>query len=285
MIDRRTFLAAAVLAPLVVACAPTAPGSTLERARRDGALRIGISGERPFGYTDAGGRITGAQPEVARVVLRRIGIPGMDAVQLRFDRLIPALLAGQCDLIAAGMAITPERCAQVAFSRPDFVTPPAFLVPRGNPKRLRTFDDAARTGIRLAALVGSVEVDQARAAGVPDDRLVLADDQRTLLRAVADGRADAGAMAAISLTDELRRTPGTGLEVTPPITAQTRGRTVVTAGGFAVRREDTDLLAEFDRELTALHSGAEWLRIVSQFGFGPANVPPTSLTTAALCSA
>ncbi|MGI5125463.1 ectoine/hydroxyectoine ABC transporter substrate-binding protein EhuB [Pseudonocardia sp. CA-107938] len=282
MTDRRTFLAAALVAPLLGACAPAASGSTLERARRDGALRIGISGERPFGYTDTDGHVTGAQPEVARLVLRRLGIGGIEAVQVRFDRLVPTLLAGQCDLVAAGMTITPQRCAQVAFSRPDFVSPPAFLVPAGNPQRLRTFDDAARRGIRVAVLVGSVELDRSRAAGVREDRLVVVDDQRELLEAITGGRARAGVMTAISLADELRRNPGTGLEVTPPITAQS---SVPPAGGFAMRPADLDLRAAFDRELDALHAGDEWLRVVAPFGLGPDNVPPASLTTDELCRA
>jgi polar amino acid transport system substrate-binding protein len=283
MTDRRSFLAAALVAPLVAACAPSAPGTTLERARRDGVLRIGISGERPFGYTDTGGRITGSQPEVARVVLDRLGIGGIEAVQVRFDRLIATLQAGQCDLVAAGMTITPQRCAQVAFSRPDFVTPPAFLVPEGNPQRLRSFDDVARRGLRLAVLVGSVELDYARAAGIPDDRTEIVDSQRDLVRAVADGRARVGVMTAISLVDELRRNPGTKLAVTPPLAAQTRGRAIQPAGGFAMRLEDADLRTAFDHELDAVHAGGEWLRIVEPFGLGPDNLPTAALTTDGLC--
>ncbi len=283
MTDRRSFLAAALVAPLAAACAPNAPGTTLERARRDGALRIGISGERPFGYTDTDGRITGSQPEVARVVLDRLGIGGIEAVQVRFYRLIPILVAGQCDLVAAGMTITPQRCAQVAFSRPDFVTPPAFLVPEGNPQRLRSFDDVARRGIRLAVLVGSVELDYARAAGIRDDRLEIVDDQRHLVSAVVDGRARAGVMTAISLVDELRRNPGTGLAVTPPLTSPNRGRAIQPAGGFAMRLDDTDLRTAFDRELEAVHTGGEWLRIVEPFGLGPDNLPSGTLTTEGLC--
>ncbi len=106
-------------------------------------------------------------PEVARAVLDRLGVDGIEAVQVTFDQLIPALLDGQCDMIAAGMTITPQRCAQVAFSRPDFVAPPAFLVPEGNPRDLRSFADVARSGIRLGVLIGRRRAGYARAAGVP----------------------------------------------------------------------------------------------------------------------
>jgi membrane-bound lytic murein transglycosylase MltF len=39
-------------------------------------------------------------------------------VTLPFDQLIPALLSGEGDIIAAGMTITPERSKKVAFSSP-----------------------------------------------------------------------------------------------------------------------------------------------------------------------
>jgi membrane-bound lytic murein transglycosylase MltF len=39
-------------------------------------------------------------------------------ISLPFDQLIPALLNGQGDIIAAGMTITPERSAKIAFSNP-----------------------------------------------------------------------------------------------------------------------------------------------------------------------
>lgn len=283
MMDRRTFVAAAAALPLLAACAPRPAGTTLERARFDGALRVGISGERPFGYTDSSGRITGAQPEVARVVLGKAGVAGLEAVQVPFAKLIPALLAGQCDLICAGMTITDDRCAQVAFSRPDFVAPPAFLVAEGNPLGLRSFADVARRGIRLAAITGTVELRYALDAGVREDRIELVDSQRDLRVAVSDGKAQAGVLTAVSLVDELRRNPGSGLAVTGPLEARTGARRRVPAGGFAVRPGEDDLLDVFNAGLDALHGSGEWLRIVEPFGFGRANVPDIGLTTAELC--
>lgn len=274
-------LSVAALAP--VACAAE-PLPTLARARRDGVLRIGISGERPFCYLGGDGQVTGSSPEVARAVLAGMGIGGIEAVQLPFDRLIPGLRAAQFDLVAAGMAIDPQRCTQVAFSRPDFIAPPALLVRQGNPHRLRSLADVRRAGLRLAVLAGSVELGYARAAGIDDAQLEVVDDQRHLFQAVIDHRADVGVLTAISLRDELRRNPGTGLEVTGPIVAQTRGRRIVPAGGFALRLEDRDLLAGFDAGLAALQADGRWLAITAPFGFTADNVPPQEITTESLCA-
>jgi polar amino acid transport system substrate-binding protein len=285
MLSRRRLLALAASVPVGAAVACGQPtGSTLERARQAGALRIGISGERPYGYTDPGGQVTGAQPEVARAVLARLGVAGLDAVQVPFDQLLTRLRDGQFDLVAAGMTVTPARCGQVAFSRPDFVAPPAFLVREGNPRRIQTFDDVARTGVRLAVLAGSAEIDYARAAGVADDRLDIVGGQSELFRSVADRDAAAGALTAISLADELRRNPGEAVEITAPVTPMVDGRAVVPAAAFAVRTGETELLAAFDAELTALQESGEWLRITAPFGFSAENLPPPELTTAGLCA-
>jgi polar amino acid transport system substrate-binding protein len=258
-------------------------GTTLERARAEGAIRIGISGERPYSYADADGRVTGAQPEVARVVLDRIGVPGLDAVQVPFHELVPRLREGQFDLVAAGMAVTPDRCREVAFTRPDFVAFPAFLVAEGNPQRIDSFRDLARSRARLAVLAGSAEIGYARAAGVPDDRLEVVDSQSELFRQVADERVPAGVLTRISLVDELRRNPGSGLEVTDAVEPVVDGRRVVPGAAFAVRLGENDLLAAFDRELAALQTSSEWLRITEPFGFTRDNLPPPDLTTEALC--
>ena len=282
MLSRRRLLALTVPVCAVVACGRP-EGTTLERARAAGAIRIGISGEHPYSYTDADGRVTGAQPEVARVVLDRIGVPGLDAVQVPFRELVPRLRDGQFDLVAAGMAITPDRCREVSFTRPDFVAYPAFVVRRGNPEGIESFRDVARSRVRLAVLAGAIEIDYARAAGVPDDRLVIVDSQSELLRTVADERVAAGALTRISLVEELRRNPGSGLAVTDSVEPVGRGRLVVPGAAFAVRIGETDLLAAFDRELAAMQASGEWLRITEPFGFTRDALPPPDLTTEALC--
>lgn len=282
MLNRRTFLAATAALPLAVACGRS--GSTLERARGDGVLRVGIAGEEPFGYADISGALTGAQPEVARAALATLGIGGLEAVQVSFDRLIPGLLSGQYDMITAGMTVTPGRCAQVAFSHPDFVALPAFLVPAGNPRGIATFGGVARSGQRLGVIAASSEKDYALAAGVPAERITEYSGQSTLFRAVAGGEVPLGALTALSLKNELRRNPGSGLVVTRPVEPEVDGRPVTPAGAFAVRPGATDLLGAFDGALDGLHRSGEWLRITGRFGFTADNEPPADLTTASLCA-
>ncbi|GEL24334.1 ectoine/hydroxyectoine ABC transporter substrate-binding protein EhuB [Pseudonocardia sulfidoxydans NBRC 16205] len=289
MLTRRRLLVAlgatgaTLLAAGAAGCGRPDDTPTLQRIRDSGVARVAIAGEQPYGFSDASGHVTGESPEVARLVLQAMGVDGIEAVQVPFDRLLDTLVAGNVDLVAAGMTISPDRCARVAFSRPDFVAQPAFLVRRGNPLGLRSFADVRRR-VRLGVLGGSAEQSWAKASGVPDDVVTAFDGQSTLVRAVADEHVDAAVLTRISLLDELRRNPGWRLEVTRPFRVTIDGREVVPAGGFAFRREDADLVAAFDDGLAAAQASGEWLRVASPFGFGAVNLPPEGLTTAALCA-
>jgi polar amino acid transport system substrate-binding protein len=246
-------------------------------------MRIGIAGERPYGYVAPDGRVTGAQPEVARAVLERLGVAGLDAVRVPFDELIPRLRDGQFDLVAAGMTVTPGRCGEVSFTRPDFVAPPALLVAEGNPRGIETFHDVVRSRARIAVLAGSVEREYALAAGVPEDRIEVVDSQTTLFRSVVHRRVPAGALTGLSLADELRRNPGSAVEITAAVTPVVDGRPVVPGAAFAVRLGEDELLAALDTELRALQASGEWLRLTAPFGFTEANLPPPDLSTEELC--
>jgi polar amino acid transport system substrate-binding protein len=278
VLSRRRLLALAG-AGLVVAGCGRDDRPTLERLRSSGTARVGISGEQPFSYSDSSGRITGESPEVARVVLGGLGAGMLEAVQKPFGELIGGLLDRQYDLIAAGLAITPARCKQVIFSQPDFLAPTALLVEEGNPLRLHDFDDIARAVEPVAVLAGSVEMEAAISAGIPEELIETYDSQMTLVRAVAEDDVRVGALTGISLRDALRRQPGSGLEVTDGI----RPDGPPQAGAFAFRPADTALRNAFDLGLAELQESGDWLRIAEPFGFTADNIPPPDLTTAELC--
>lgn len=288
---RRTALGAVVLggAGLVAACteAPQAGGkgggSTLQRARDAGTIKIGIAGEIPYGYTD-GGNVTGESPEVAKAVFKNIGIPNVDATQVEFKQLIPALAAGQYDMVAAGMAILPDRCKQAAFSAVDYVTPTAFLVPKGNPKQVLNFEDIKAKGVNLAVLSGTVEQQVAKATGIPDGQLQTYDGQSQMLQALLANRAYAGALTDISLKALLKQNPDAALEVTNGFVPEVKGKKQIQAGGFVFRTADKELVDAFNAELTKLHQNGQWLEIVKPFGFTKDNLPPADVTTAQLCA-
>lgn len=258
-------------------------GSPLERARETGRIKIGIAGEVPYGFTDDSGNVTGQAPEVAKAVFRNLGIEQVEAEQVAFGQLIPALNAGQFDVVAAGMAILPERCQNAAFSAVDYLTLTALLVPAGNPEKVKNFADIADRNLALAVLSGSIEQSVARDNGVK--KLQSYDDQAGILQAVRSERAYCGSLTDISLRTLVKQNPRANLEVTDGFVLEVDGEEKLQAGGFVFRPGDDALREAFNAELRALQASGEWLRIAEPFGFSEDNVPPAEVTTEKLCAA
>jgi ABC-type amino acid transport substrate-binding protein len=81
----------------------------------------------PFSITDASGKLTGAEPEIAREMCRRMKVD-CEIVAMDFKALIPALLQGKLDAIATQVKPTPERKERTLFGIPIVYNPDAFVV-------------------------------------------------------------------------------------------------------------------------------------------------------------
>jgi len=82
----------------------------------------------PFAFTKDD-KYTGFDIELAEAVVKQIG-SRMELKSMEFDMLIPALEAGQIDLVAAAMDVTAEREKKVAFSDVYFTDNSYVLVVR-----------------------------------------------------------------------------------------------------------------------------------------------------------
>lgn len=287
----RSLLAAAVAAVLLLAsCSdPSAlgDGSTLERARREESIRIGFADEAPFAYLDTQrNRATGEAPEVARVILRRLGIEKVEGVLTQFGSLIPGLQAGRFDIIAAGMYILPQRCERIAFSNPTYAIGQAFIVKQGNPLGLHSYEDMARhPEAKLGVVAGAVERGYARALGIPDERVVVFPSAANALAGVEAGRVDAYAATALTVRDLLGKAEvgNTWVERADPFRQPViDGKPAIGYGGFGFRKSDRDLVEAFNRELETFIGTQEHLQLVARFGFTQADLPG-EVTAAELC--
>ncbi|MEH6593865.1 MAG: transporter substrate-binding domain-containing protein [Halioglobus sp.] len=82
-----------------------------------GALRVGMSADYPPLHYKHDKRLVGIEPDnavsVGKIIDRKI-----ELVEIEFDELIPALLAGKIDVIMSGFSVTAARSEQVMFSDP-----------------------------------------------------------------------------------------------------------------------------------------------------------------------
>lgn len=278
-LTRRGLFAGLAFAAMTITLSAHAE-TTLETARKNGYIRVGFANEAPFGYATPEGKLTGEAPEVVKAVLAKMGIAQVDGVLTEFGSLIPGLKAGRFDIIAAGMFINAKRCKEINFSEPSYGIGQAFLVGKGNPKALKDYGSiAADAGLKLAVMAGAVEAGYAKDSGVKEDQLVVLPDGPSMLAAVQAGRADAAALTALSIANLASK--GEGVEMTEPF-AMVAGKSVMGHGGFGFRKEDADLLAEFNKHLTAFLGSQEHLDLVTPHGFGKGYLP--TKTTAELCA-
>lgn len=263
----------------------TATDGSLERVRASRALRIGFAVEAPHAFYSRSGEVSGQSPEVARQVAARLGIHDIEWRLMEFGELLKELREGRIDMVAAGMFITRERAAQVAFSDPVFRVRPGLLVHRGNPRRLHSYADIrADERLRVAVLSGAVEADALRQAGVPEARLVMAPDAHTGRVAVETGLADALALAAptikwMALHQQLGKTES----ARPFEQSGPESEKYLAYGGFAFRKEDKSLLEAWNREQRAFLATEEFRVLMKGFGFD-ADEMPGAVTTREILS-
>jgi polar amino acid transport system substrate-binding protein len=278
---------AALAAPsLLSACSKAEEGGgRLDQLKSQGTITVGIAGEAPYGFLE-GGELTGMDPTVQTEIWSRVGIDNVESVQTGFDALIPGLNAGNFDVVAAGMFITGERCAQAQFSDPMYCAPEAYLVPEGNPDNLSDFESAADAGITVGVFSGAVSGPYLEAAGVESSNIVTVPDQQAGLLQLDQGRIDAFTLTSITLNWMIQQDPSLPYEVTTPFTPvdPKTGDKIYGCGGAVFRQDDDDLVDAFNGQLHELITNEELTPLIEKFGFGPETLPPPDLTTEQLCS-
>jgi polar amino acid transport system substrate-binding protein len=129
------FILVSVLALVfITGCAQTQQGSSstsaspvLDRIQKRGELVVGTMGNMPpLNMTSKDGEIFGLEPDLARLMARAMNVK-VKFVTKPFNELLPALQAGEVDMVLSGMTITPERNRKVAFVGPYFISGKAFL--------------------------------------------------------------------------------------------------------------------------------------------------------------
>ncbi len=272
-------MAAALLLTATGASAET----TKERILREGRIVIGIHNRSPWGFRgEKTGKPTGWHPDILKAAFADLGVTKLEFQVTEFGALIPGLLAGRFDAVASGLAITPERCKQVAFGAPDLQAPDAAIVLAGNPKKIHGYADiASHEDIIMGAGRGSVVTANAAAAGVPTSRMLLFPDIESNLSALRAGRIDTALMASPTVIGLLAGKGGDGLERAAPFDA---GKAQTNFAAIAFRKEDVDLRATYDQQLAKLKGSEVFAEIMKKYGFGEPETVPAGITTAELCN-
>ncbi|WP_162911303.1 ectoine/hydroxyectoine ABC transporter substrate-binding protein EhuB [Shinella zoogloeoides] len=279
----RTFLkmaaGASALMALAVAAPASADDSKLEQLKAQGFARVAIANEPPFTAVAADGKVSGAAPDVAREVFKRLGVADIVASISEYGAMIPGLQAGRHDVITAGLFMKPERCAAVAYSEPVLCDAEAFALKKGNPLGLKSYKDIAdNPDAKIGAPGGGTEEKLALEAGVPRDRVIVVPDGQSGLKMLQDGRIDAYSLPVLSINDLVAKANDPGIEVVAPVEGAP-----VYCDGAAFRKGDEALRDAFDVELAKLKESGEFAKIIEPYGFSAKAAMST--TREKLCAA
>lgn len=176
------------------ACAHTNSGtmttSNLDRIAQSGVLRVGTAANMPpLNMLDKAGVPMGLDVDLASYMAGAMGVE-LSLVIRPFSQLLPALEAGEVDMIISGMTITPERNMKVAFVGPYHISGKALLTKF---KSLVTSEDTSKLNseaFAFAALESSTSADLV-AALMPKARLVTANDYNEAVDMVLSNKVDA----------------------------------------------------------------------------------------------
>ena len=279
---RRRLLASAICVavgamPLTAAMAE----GLMEKATGEG-LQVAFYNFIPYAYKDDSGNLTGTDVEILRIVLEKMGGKIADARSTEWGALIPGVKTRRFDVVAAGMFVTPKRCAEVAFSEPTFGIHHALLVRKGNPHNLSDFESVAALGnVKLAMVAGSASVEYARTAGVAEENIVQLPDNATAVAALEAGRIQAYSASPPGLRQILAAMPDADIEGTPAF-SKVGGEVVVSHGAFAFRKTDADFVEAFNAELSSFIGTAEHIALMEEHGLTSDELPISK--TADLCA-
>ncbi len=279
--------AVALSAIVASALASTAvSAATLAEIQESGSVRIAVANEIPYGYVDPNGEAMGAGPDVAKAIMEKLGVDNIEWVTTNFSSLIPGLQADRFDMVAAEMAILPDRCQQVLFSEPNSSYGEGLLVAAGNPKDIHAYSDFAdNPELKVAIMAGADQLEMMQKLGVDEANLVTIAANADAISTVSTGRADA--YAATSLTASGLADQNDGVEVAGEFTDPViDGEEVRSWGGFTFASGNEELRDAVNTALAEYKQTAEWSETLMGYGFTQADIDgSTARTTEELCAA
>lgn len=124
---RKVSLAAALSAFLV------GPAPAQQTDHPDGEnLKVSCDlGFAPFCFKTMAGETTGFSYDLAVAVAKKLGRPGVEAIDSNFSAIFAGLFSKRFEMIVAPTTVTTERAAQMLFSEPYLPTGLGFLTKKG----------------------------------------------------------------------------------------------------------------------------------------------------------
>jgi polar amino acid transport system substrate-binding protein len=177
-------------AQMAVAAEVAQVAPVLDRIVAKKELVVGTAASMPpLNMTMKDGQIAGLEIDLARLIASAMGVK-LTLKTMNFNDLLPALQAGQVDMVLSGMTITPARNLKVAFVGPYMVTGKSILTKQASVETMSEVERINKPERVLVALKGSTSQIFAEKL-FPQAKLLLADDYNQAVSMVREDKAQA----------------------------------------------------------------------------------------------
>ncbi|MGZ7042699.1 MAG: transporter substrate-binding domain-containing protein, partial [Thermoanaerobaculia bacterium] len=189
-----------------------------------------------------------------------------------FNGLIPALLAKQCDMIAAGLFYKPARAKVINFAIYS-QNGQAIMVRKGNSVGIKGLDDSL-AGKKIGMVAGYTTIPAIEAAckkvashGKAACSVVQFATSTDIDQALKQSKVDAVVDSATSIGYVIKQHPADFQLVPTKLLQPSRV-------GFGFRKSDTALLALFKTGVAKLYANGTMCKILNKWSIGSTALPP-----------
>jgi polar amino acid transport system substrate-binding protein len=123
----------------------------LEDILERGTMRVGVSLFTPWTIQNEEGELSGFEIDVADKLAADIGVKPEYKIYV-WEDIIPAVRKGEIDIIAGGMAITPERALKINFSQPYADSGISLVTNTGKTREIKQFGELNQEAITIAVV-------------------------------------------------------------------------------------------------------------------------------------
>ena len=211
-------------------------------------VRLGTEGAyMPYNGLDDNGEVMGFERHVGDALCAAAGLD-CEWVTNDWDSIIPNLVAGNYDVIIAGMSITAERDEVIDFTQDYFPPDPSAFVAKAG------MDDSATMGV-VAAQINTIQAGYV--ADTDADLIEFATPDETIA-AVKSGEADAVLADKAYLEALVAESNGELMYV---------GEDVMIGGGIGlgIRETDSDLKMKLDAAITSMKADGSLNALITEW--------------------
>ena len=237
--------------------APTSRPGTLASVLETGTLRIGVSLFTPWTIQDSDGQLVGYEIDVAKQLAKDLGVKPELHV-LAWEKIIPALLNREIDLIAAGIVITPQRALKVNFSQPYDSSGIGLVTNIALTKTFKGPKDLNRPEVTIASVTGTISEDVAQRVFPKAVQKTFSSSQEAI-QAVTTGKVH-------GYVEHEPITTFTVIDHPDKVDEPLSQPLLETKAGFAVNKQDPDFIHFLNAWITA-HEADTWLESVHNYWF------------------